>query len=83
MYLRAVTECGFRRTVSLSYFHVRLIIGSKTSPSTVVKIHTSTGIVLNRVIQFKVISLQGRSQEETTTEANTRSVVRNQPYEIF
>ena len=26
---------------------------------------------------------QGRSQEETTTEANTRSVVRNQPYEIF
>ena len=27
--------------------------------------------------------LQGRSQEETTTEANTRSVVRNQPYEIF
>lgn len=57
MYLRAVTECGLRRTVSLSYFHVRLIIGSKTSPSTVVKIHTSTGIVLNRVIQFKVISL--------------------------
>ena len=27
--------------------------------------------------------VQGRSQEETTTEANTRSVVRNQPYEIF
>ena len=27
--------------------------------------------------------LQGRSQEETTTEANARSVVRNQPYEIF
>ena len=26
--------------------------------------------------------LQGRSQEETTTEANTRSIVRNQPYEI-
>ena len=26
---------------------------------------------------------QGRSQEETTTERNTRSVVRNQPYEIF
>ena len=26
---------------------------------------------------------QGRSQEETTTEANTGSVVRNQPYEIF
>ena len=28
-------------------------------------------------------SCQGRSQEETTTEANTRSVVRNQRYEIF
>ena len=28
-------------------------------------------------------AVQGRSQEETTTEANTRSVVRNQPYEIF
>ena len=28
-------------------------------------------------------SCQGRSQEETATEANTRSVVRNQPYEIF
>ena len=27
--------------------------------------------------------MQGRSQEETTTEANTRFVVRNQPYEIF
>ena len=26
---------------------------------------------------------QGRSQEETTTEANTWSIVRNQPYEIF
>ena len=26
---------------------------------------------------------QGHSQEETTTEANTWSVVRNQPYEIF
>ena len=26
---------------------------------------------------------QGRSQEEATTEVNTRSVVRNQPYEIF
>ena len=33
---------------------------------------------------FKTMnSLQGRSQEETTTEVNTRSVVRNQPYEIF
>ena len=30
-----------------------------------------------------VLGIQGRSQEETTTEANTRSVVRNQPYEIF
>ena len=29
------------------------------------------------------LTVQGRSQEETTTEANTRSVVRNQPYEIF
>ena len=28
-------------------------------------------------------TIQGRSQEDTTTEANTRSVVRNQPYEIF
>ena len=27
--------------------------------------------------------IQGRSQEETTTEVNTRYVVRNQPYEIF
>ena len=32
------------------------------------------------VISMKV---QGRSLEETTTEANARSVVRNQPYEIF
>ena len=27
--------------------------------------------------------IRARSQEETTTEANTRSIVRNQPYEIF
>ena len=54
--MRAVTECGLRQAGSLSYFDIRLIIGSKTSPSTVVKIHTySTDIVLNRVVQFKVI----------------------------
>ena len=34
-------------------------------------------------IQKVIDRNQGRSQEETTTEANTRSVVRNQPYEIF
>ena len=33
--------------------------------------------------EILVLSGQGRSQEETTTEANTRSIVRNQPYEIF
>ena len=32
---------------------------------------------------FLLPGIQGRSQEETTTEANTRSAVRNQPYEIF
>ena len=35
------------------------------------------------LIIVKLTCIQGRSQEETTTEANTRSVVRNQPYEIF
>ena len=38
---------------------------------------------LDPFICKKLGHFQGRSQEETTTEANTRSVVRNQPYEIF
>ena len=36
-----------------------------------------------KTTQEKAWTIQGRSQEETATEANTRSVVRNQPYEIF
>ena len=37
----------------------------------------------NKLLAHMFDQVQGRSQEETTTEANTRSVVRNQPYEIF
>ena len=41
-------------------------------------------ICSTRVLFYHLTYLvQGRTEEETTTEANTRSVVRNQLYEIF
>ena len=63
--------------MSECYFHVKAIYGvtedcfeieSQKSPSFFIIISRS--------------SSQGRSQEETTTEANKRSIERNQPYEI-